>query len=162
MSVLIKGMQLPDMCGHCRFATAFECEVTKNFITTFNVRQSDCPLIEVPEPHGRLIDADAMIRDIEKSLAPSWYIKERNADMVKFLSLEDTVIPASESEERPAFLPTYELTPRKTNADRIRAMSDADLCGFICSITNCFKCPTGYGCVLNNCRMFEWLTKEAE
>ena len=46
-------------------------------------------------PHGRLIDADAMIRDIERAIVPSRYIKERNADMVKFLSLEDTVIPAS-------------------------------------------------------------------
>lgn len=56
MSILIKGMEMPDKCGHCRFATAFECEVTKNFITTFNVRQADCPLVPVP-PHGRLIDA---------------------------------------------------------------------------------------------------------
>lgn len=36
MSILIRGMEKPDKCGHCRFATAFECEVTKNFITTFN------------------------------------------------------------------------------------------------------------------------------
>lgn len=61
-------------------------------------KRDDCPLVELP-PHGRLIDADAMIRDIEKSLAPSWYIKERNADMVKFLSLEDTVIPADPAED---------------------------------------------------------------
>lgn len=59
MSILIKGMEMPDKCGHCRFATAFECEVTKNFITTFNIRQQDCPLAPVP-PHGRLIDADKL------------------------------------------------------------------------------------------------------
>jgi len=57
MGVYFKGMEIPDKCGHCRFATAFECQVTKNFITTFNVRQADCPLIPIP-PHGRLIDAD--------------------------------------------------------------------------------------------------------
>ena len=51
--------------------------------------------VHVP-PHGRLIDADALIHDIEKAFTPSWYIRERNADMVKFLSLEDTIIPAEE------------------------------------------------------------------
>ena len=61
MSVLIKGMEIPDKCGKCRFATAFECQVTKNFITTFNVRQVDCPLVPVP-PHGRLIDASEEIQ----------------------------------------------------------------------------------------------------
>lgn len=59
MGVYIKNMELPDMCGHCRFATAFECEVTKNFITTFNVRQLDCPLVAVPK-NARLIDANAL------------------------------------------------------------------------------------------------------
>ena len=66
MSVLIRDMEMPDKCGHCRFATAFECEVTKNFITTFNVRQSDCPLVPVP-PHGRLIDADALVDSFDPS-----------------------------------------------------------------------------------------------
>lgn len=65
MSILIKGMEIPDKCGHCRFATAFECKVTKNFITTFNVRQVDCPLVPVP-PHGRLIDADAFVKHIKE------------------------------------------------------------------------------------------------
>lgn len=59
MGVYIKNMELPDKCGHCRFATALECEVTKNFITTFNVRQLDCPLVAVPK-NARLIDANAL------------------------------------------------------------------------------------------------------
>jgi hypothetical protein len=29
-------------------------------------RHKDCPLVEVPEPHGRLIDADILMRDINK------------------------------------------------------------------------------------------------
>ena len=59
MGVYIKNMELPDKCGHCRFATALECEVTHNFITTFNVRQLDCPLVAVPK-NARLIDANAL------------------------------------------------------------------------------------------------------
>jgi hypothetical protein len=59
-------------------------------------KHEECPLIEIPDNHGRLIDADAMIRNIGRAIVPSRYIKERNADMVKFLSLEDTIIPADE------------------------------------------------------------------
>ena len=95
MSVLIKGMKMPEKCGKCRFATAFECQVTKNFITTFNVRQVDCPLVPVP-PHGRLIDADALIaahKDVcsrsmkfNLDLAPT-IIEADKADMDSFIRI---------------------------------------------------------------------------
>ncbi len=29
-------------------------------------RPSDCPLNEVPEPHGRTIDADALVEDLKR------------------------------------------------------------------------------------------------
>ena len=47
--VYIRGMEIPERCGKCRFATAFDCLVTKNFITTFDVRQVDCPLVPVAD-----------------------------------------------------------------------------------------------------------------
>lgn len=107
MSVLIEGMEMPDKCGHCRFATAFECEVTKNFITTFNVRQSDCPLIEVPEPHGRTIDADALDIYQRAEAARAEYQEDEDnsylegmadglCEAAKQLSVARTIIPASE------------------------------------------------------------------
>ena len=61
-------------------------------------RQPDCPLVEVP-PHGRLIDADALIGAESTSLI-------------------------------------------KTNADRIRAMTDEELADWFGS-SEAF-CPTGY------------------
>ena len=60
MGVYIKGMEMPDRCGRCRFATAFDCGVDKQFIPTHDERRYDCPLVPVP-PHGRLIDADALV-----------------------------------------------------------------------------------------------------
>lgn len=54
MPILIKGMEMPDRCGNCRFASAFDCAVTGNFISTHSIRQPDCPLVPV-QPHGRLI-----------------------------------------------------------------------------------------------------------
>ena len=102
MSVLIKGMEMPTSCDDCRLNNGISCYAVPEYTEDCVVGKTDdrpnwCPLVEIP-PHGRLIDADAMIRNIEKAITPSRYIKERNADMVKFLSLEDTIIPAEEDE----------------------------------------------------------------
>ena len=67
MSVLINGMEMPKSCGNCYMFSFLSdsCRIT-NHVTKemndkmFDRRFDDCPLIEVPEPHGRLIDADAI------------------------------------------------------------------------------------------------------
>ena len=71
MSVLIKGLDMPKNCGRCRLNGV--CEVlpleewpdlesiyTNDVIGVDGVRHKDCPLVEVPTPHGKLIDADAL------------------------------------------------------------------------------------------------------
>ena len=68
MSVLIQGMDMPECCEVCPCYNWVEdiCRITDSpndfFIDT---RVSDCPLAEVPTPHGRLIDADALRKTIE-------------------------------------------------------------------------------------------------
>ena len=56
MSVLIKGMKMPKDCVSCRWHARWGCEIT-HLVT--NIAQG-CPLVEVPTPHGRLIDADEL------------------------------------------------------------------------------------------------------
>jgi len=54
MGVYIKDMEMPDTCTRCDYIglnVAIGCKV----ITGTNGRADNCPLIEVPEPHGRLI-----------------------------------------------------------------------------------------------------------
>lgn len=51
MGVYVKGMNMPQSCITCRM----ECIVRLHDSTK---RSKDCPLVEVPTPHGRLIDAD--------------------------------------------------------------------------------------------------------
>lgn len=75
MSVLIKGMGIPVNCNKCVFcvngftdaAPMYECAASGDDMTSvlveehgkpFDFRPDWCPLIEVPTPHGRLIDAD--------------------------------------------------------------------------------------------------------
>ena len=70
MSVLIKGMKMPETCFECDFCGALamldtvhfcDCPVVHGAINITqaiedDVRHPDCPLVEVPTPHGRLID----------------------------------------------------------------------------------------------------------
>ena len=50
MSVLIKGMDMPERCGQC-FLRVGNCKQR----IYMEQRPKGCPLIELP-PHGRLID----------------------------------------------------------------------------------------------------------
>lgn len=52
----------PKSCKYCRFLDriTYECELSKEDYADFKEQYEHCPLIEVPTPHGRLIDADAL------------------------------------------------------------------------------------------------------
>ena len=77
MSVLIEGMEMPSNCMECPFKgfdrakgrgnvctidDSVTLHATLNNLDVQFIRVGDCPLIEVP-PHGRLIDADALLND---------------------------------------------------------------------------------------------------
>ena len=90
MSLMIKGMELPDSCLNCQFRTTmlknvlsptgrtsvYACLIGGMDINIWIEEQhNDCPLIEIPTPHGRLIDADALLRtEINLANYPSNYI----------------------------------------------------------------------------------------
>lgn len=40
-------MKMPERCGKCRFATAFECTVNRKFIPDFDKRAPHCPLVQI-------------------------------------------------------------------------------------------------------------------
>lgn len=61
MSVLIKGMQIPKNCAECPVALSGKyCRINQTHTTYIKLpfRPDHCPLVELPEHHGRLIDAD--------------------------------------------------------------------------------------------------------
>ena len=64
MSILIKGMEMPNACIDCPlFSEWGDCSITHKWTWSDEFplsenRMSDCPLVELPTPHGRLIDAD--------------------------------------------------------------------------------------------------------
>lgn len=67
MSVIIKGMEMPTTCTMCDLAHAMKtsdgsvrlaCGVKGKWQDTYRHRPAWCPMVEIPEKHGRLIDAD--------------------------------------------------------------------------------------------------------
>ena len=75
MTILIKGMEMPVTCCQCKEMVynpeikweqagkeeegGWVCLLTGELIDNTK-REEHCPLIEVPTPHGRLLDADAI------------------------------------------------------------------------------------------------------
>lgn len=63
MSVIVKGMKMPERCEKCFMCQSdcMGCKVTQNFIILKKGQNKPlwCPLVEV-SPHGRLIDADSL------------------------------------------------------------------------------------------------------
>lgn len=61
MSILIKGMKMPENCGECIWIQRGYpdwCDLPMGKDLYNDKKRPDwCPLVEVPTPHGRLIDA---------------------------------------------------------------------------------------------------------
>lgn len=63
MSVLIKGMQKPDKCIDCPFMISrdnddciLQSDAANELFMNWDDMKLNCPLVELPEHHGRLID----------------------------------------------------------------------------------------------------------
>lgn len=79
MSVIVKGMELPSECEYCGFCRYYPsdgsvwCNATNKLLkmnwenpdwTHLDVKRPEwCPLVELPERHGRLIDADELKKE---------------------------------------------------------------------------------------------------
>lgn len=75
MSVLIKNMDMPKGCYSCPLYRVFTPSDSKCIATDTYFDRTDednvaktCPLVEVPTPHGRLIDADEFYNDNSEAL----------------------------------------------------------------------------------------------
>ena len=94
MSVLIRGMKMPKNCWECALQGNPALCIEFVDFSTRDERPEQCPLVEVPATHGRLIDADALIADIRansESYFADNFIQE-------WVDVAPTIIPAEEDE----------------------------------------------------------------
>lgn len=96
MSVLIRGMEMPKNCAECPVGWC------NNLIlfSKCDKRADNCPLVELPEKHGRLIDADKLIADRGK-----WYTEEGTEEgfigtVKDLVDSSPTVIEAAEGGDK--------------------------------------------------------------
>lgn len=70
MSVLIKGMEMPTQCYDCYLIAVdpdkdgLYCKHLKKDVNDWSSRLDDCPLVEVPTPHGDLIDREEAMKGL--------------------------------------------------------------------------------------------------
>lgn len=133
MGVYVKGMDMPKDCPMCPMAhynkldefTGCEIVPGKKYemmrpeYANSDCRPDWCPLVEVPTPHGRLIDADALETDLKRqckevfradAVSPDDYWITRNQaynenlwktwceSFYDYLKTRPIIIPTEESE----------------------------------------------------------------
>ena len=91
MSVIVKGMEMPERCGAC-FLRVGGCKQR----IYMEQRPKYCPLVEIPTPHGRLIDADKLKSRLVLD-NDSNELQRISADILKWIDIQETVIEGSET-----------------------------------------------------------------
>lgn len=87
MSVLIKGMEMPKNCLECNIKAwedgfnVYVCPFSGMPCLSIGI-QYDCPLVGLPEKHGRLIDGDELFKQMNTAIAMM-------SGMIKAIGAED-------------------------------------------------------------------------
>ena len=102
MSIIIKGMDMPKNCWMCPLSVLYEkpremlrCKLTKEEVLRYKI-DSNCPLIELP-PHGRLIDADALVKQMHDNIQKTNNARYAWVDELD-IALAPTIIESEEEE----------------------------------------------------------------
>ena len=111
MSVIVKGMKMPqgscewvDAEGHlhrCKLLNGDDdCKMQEGMCAdaTWEEQFAGCPLVEVKEPHGRLIDIKS-VEDGKFVNADNEYQKWWNGALESVINYAKTIIEAEGSEE---------------------------------------------------------------
>ena len=114
MGLYIKNLKMSEHCMDCPFMVSRDnddCilqsdEANENF-ESWEQMKAGCPLIEVPEPHGRLGDLDALMLIIREYIDEYGELDENGFHSEKWCAMKEaemviceapTVIPASKED----------------------------------------------------------------
>lgn len=101
MSILIKGMEMPENCRNCPFSDKEAwCLIPgdwreRNYMPSSG-RSEYCPLVEV-SPHGRLIDADYLYEVLDGGYDLDFdEVPETKKELLRMIEQAPTIIEAEE------------------------------------------------------------------
>ena len=96
MSVIIHGMNMPKSCDECRLFNECWCMALgiENWRKSYNKppegeRLPDCPLVPLPEGHGRLGDLDSLYQAL---IAHEFTMSA--GDMLEVIANAPTIVPS--------------------------------------------------------------------
>jgi hypothetical protein len=106
MILIIKDMDLPQSCGTCRFSyftvgIRKRCEISGDEVNPLIAcRETNCPLVKIFAPHGRLIDADELNKKLERhrDMCGDVELQHGIDTAIRILNNTPTIIEAEVSE----------------------------------------------------------------
>jgi hypothetical protein len=111
MSVIVKGMDMPENCLDCQFSTDLgDCYATFSAGADFDIpnRPENCPLVKLPENHGRLIDADAFVECLENEFKRGYENDQKSDADMKMLIAKMHELIITEIQKRPTVVESEE------------------------------------------------------
>lgn len=92
------NMKMPENCDDCRLNNGISCyavpEYTEDGVVGRTEDRPDwCPLVPIP-PHGRLIDQDAILREVIRGDYPNQWIDKN--ELLRLFRNAQTIIEAEE------------------------------------------------------------------
>ena len=94
MSILIKGMEMPERCRQC-FLRVGNCKQRMYM----ERRPKGCPLVEVKKPHGRLGDLDELKSKFRHGNGDDDADSAWISTIRRFITQADTIIEAEGRED---------------------------------------------------------------
>lgn len=101
MSVIVKGMEMPKCCAYCEIQYDGVCEMnTVESIDdiAYDGRPDWCPLVELPEKHGRLVDVDYLKEHIYACATNGRPLHSIFSDISEFMDAVDSIPTIIEAE----------------------------------------------------------------
>ena len=143
-------MEMPDNCDKCKIRYGMFCPVLNRFID--EGRRHNCPLAEIPEPHGRLIDADKLN-----------YTMLYKENWMRGTGVEALAVWRKDIDTAPTIIPASEEGRVMTNAGKIRAMTDEELAELLVSTDGDFP-PNCESVPVRKLEAYwlDWLKQEVE
>lgn len=116
MSVIVRGMNMPKYCKECSnhfwFAGRIWCYYLDDSIDEGgNIDVSpphNCPMTELPEKHGRLIDADAFVEYLENEFKSGYENDQKSDSDMKMLIAKMHELIITEINQRPTVVESEE------------------------------------------------------
>ena len=99
MSVIIKGMDMPHRCDECFFTDSNDECIFLGIDADMDSVDENCPLVEIPSGHGRIIDVGNISSTVGYYELASGEKLEKHFYELEYIQNAPTILEAEGGEE---------------------------------------------------------------